>query len=115
MKQIKLFFFVSGLAGLAAVFGSMLGGAASHVGLFIGAVSGGLIGVFTALVLSKRLRLISPQDVGPGILGGCIGFVAAAGLAAANAHTPIIPIVSTGLVGLGVMAALAIRRRIPND
>ena len=64
MKQITLFFFVSGFAGLAAVFGSMLGGAASHVGLFIGAVSGGLIGVVTALVLSKCFRLIRPQDVG---------------------------------------------------
>ena len=72
----------------------MLGGAVSHVGLFIGAVSGGLIGVFTALVPSRHFRLISPQDVGPGILGGCIGFVAAAAMAAANAHTPIIPIMS---------------------
>ena len=71
MKRITLFFFVSGLAGLAAVFGSMLGGGASHVGLFIGAVSGGLIGVFTALGLSKRFRLISPKDVRPGIFGGC--------------------------------------------
>jgi len=94
LKQTTLFFLVSGLAGLAAVFGSMLGGAVSHVGLFIGAVSGGLIGVFTALVLSRHFRLISPQDVGPGILGGCIGFVAAAAMAAANAHTPIIPIMS---------------------
>jgi len=94
LKQTTLFFLVSGLAGLAAVFGSMLGGAVSHVGLFIGAVSGGLIGVFTALVPSRHFRLISPQDVGPGILRGCIGFVAAAAMAAANAHTPIIPIMS---------------------
>ena len=115
LKQIALFFFVSGLAGLAAVFGSILGGAASHVGLFIGAVSGGLIGVVTALVLSNCFRLIRPQDVGPGILGGCIGFVAAAALAAGNAHTAIIPIVSTGLVGLGAMAALAISGRGPKD
>ena len=113
MKQTTLFFLVSGLAGLAAVFGSMLGGAVSHVGLFIGAVSGGLIGVFTALVLSRRFRLISPKDIGPGILGGCIGFVAAAALAAASAHTVIIPIMSTGLVGLGAMAALAISGRSP--
>jgi len=115
LKQTTLFFLVSGLAGLAAVFGSMLGGAVSHVGLFIGAVSGGLIGVFTALVLSRHFRLISPQDVGPGMLGGCIGFVAAAAMAAANAHTPIIPIMSPGLVGLGAMAALAISRRSPKN
>ena len=113
MKQITLFFFVSGLAGLAAVFGSTLGGAVSHVGLFIGAISGGLIGVFTALVLSRRFHLISPQDIRPGMLGGCIGFLAAAALAAASAHTVIMPIMSTGLVGLGVMAALAIRGRSP--
>ena len=115
MKQVTLFLFVSGLAGLAAVFGSMLGGTASHVALFIGAVAGGLVGVFTALVLSKRFRLINPQDVRPGILGGCIGFVAAAALAAANAHTAIIPIMSTGLVGLGTTAALAISDRSPKD
>jgi len=113
LKQIILFFFVSGLAGLTALLGSIFGGAASHVGLFIGAVLGGLIGVFTAFVLSKRFRLISRQHVGPGILGGCIGFVAATALAAANAHTVIIPIMSPGLVGLGAMAALAIRGRSP--
>ena len=104
---------MSGLTGLTALFGSVFGGAANHIGLFIGAVLGGLIGVFTALALSKRFRLISPQDVRPGILGGCIGFVAAAALAAANAHTVIIPIMSPGLVGLGAMAALAIRGRSP--
>ena len=93
----------------------MLGRATSHVGLFIGAGAGGLIGVFTALVLSKRFRLISPRDVGPGVLGGCIGFVAAAALATANAHTAIIPIMSTGLVGLGTTAALAISDRSPKD
>ena len=111
MKQIILFFFISGSAGFVALLGSIFGGAVSHVGLFIGAVLGGLIGVFTALVLSKRFRLISPEDVGPGILGGCIGFVAGAVLAAAYAHTAIIPIMSPGLVGFGAMAALAIRGR----
>ncbi len=110
MKQIILFALVSSLTGFAAGLASVLGASVSHVGLFIGAVLGGFTGVAAAIRLSKALRLITAHDIWFGILGGCIGFLVAAPLAATNAHTPVIPILSTGLVGLGALTSLQIRR-----
>lgn len=107
-----LVLFVSGSTGAAAVLGSVLGASMNHAGLFIGALFGGLIGVWVAVRLSKTLRLIEAKDNSPGILGGCIGFLAAAPLAAANAHTPVIPILSVGLVGLGALVAVKVSGKI---
>ncbi len=107
-----LFFFVTGLTGIAAVLGSVLGAAVNQAGLFIGAVFGGLIGVWVAVRLSKTLRFIEPNEMRPGILGGCIGFLLAAPLAAATAHTPLIPVLSVGLVGLGALVSIKVRGKI---
>src|SRR5579862_8281195 len=86
-----LVLFVSGSTGAAAVLGSVLGAFVNHTGLFIGALLGGLIGVWVAVRLSKTLRFIGANEIRPGVIGGCVGFLLAAPLAAANAHTPIIP------------------------
>lgn len=107
-----LVLFVSGSTGAAAVLGSVLGAAVNHAGLFIGALLGGLIGVWVAVRLSKSLRFIEANEIRPGILGGCIGFLLAAPLAAANAHTPVIPVLSVGLVGLGALVSAKISSRI---
>ena len=112
MKRVILFFFVTGLTGFSAVLASMLGRSVSHAGLFIGAVLGGLIGVCLAVRLSKTLGLINRPDVRPGILGGCIGFLLAAPLAAVGAHTPVVPVLSAGLVGIGTLFSLAVSHRI---
>jgi len=112
LKAIMLFLFVSGSTGAAAVLGSVLGAAANHVGLFIGALFSGLIGVWVGVRLSKTLRFIEASDIRPGILGGGIGFLLMAPLAAANAHTPIIPVLSVGIVGLGALVSIKVSGKI---
>src|SRR3989442_338309 len=56
--------------------------------------------------------------VGPGILGGCIGSVAAAALAAANAHTAIValdPINNLQHAGVHPLGAVAGERSFGHD
>ena len=108
MKAVILVLFVSGSSGAVAVLGSVIGAAVNHAGLFIGALVGGLIGVWVSVRLSKAVRFIKADEVRPGILGGGIGFLLAAPLAAANAHTPVIPVLSVGLVGLGTLVSIKI-------
>ena len=112
MKAVMLILLVSCSTGAAAVLGSVLGASVNHAGLFIGAVCGGLIGVWVAVRLSKSLRFIEADEIRPGILGGCIGFLLAAPLAAANAHTAVIPVLSFGLVGLGTLVSVTVRSRM---
>ena len=107
-----LVLFVSGSTGAAAVLGSVLGASVNHTGLFIGALLGGLIGVWVAVRLSKTLRFIEANEIRPGVIGGCIGFLLAAPLAAANAHTPIIPLLSVGLVGFGALISVKVSGKI---
>jgi hypothetical protein len=107
-----LVLFVSGSTGAVAVLGSVLGASVNHTGLFVGALFGGLIGVWVAVRLSKTLRFIEANEVRAGILGGGIGFLLAAPVAAANAHTPVIPVLSAGLVGLGALVSVIVSGKI---
>jgi len=102
---------VSVVAAGAAALGSVVGAAFRHDALFVGAILGGLAGVIAALRLSAIFRLLEPAAVWPGVLGGWIGFGIAAVLAATNAHTPVIPVLSVGLVGAGTLASVEISRR----
>jgi len=101
---------LSGSTGAAAVLGSVLGAAVSHTELFY--LVGGLIGVWVAVRFSKMLRSIEANEIRLGILGGGIGFLLAAPLAAANAHTPVIPVLSVVLVGLGALVSIKISGKI---
>lgn len=115
MKHLTLFTLVSVFTGAAAVVASMVGASFGHHALFAGAILGGFAGVTAAIRLSATFRLIEPAAVWPGILGGWIGFLIAAPLAAANAHTPVIPLLSIGLVGAGTLAAMRISPHKPKS
>jgi len=92
-----------GLSGLGAVGGSILGSAGGKRGLFVGAALGGAAAAASSAWLASRLRLIAPGRVRGAALGGLIGFAAAAPLAALNLHTPVIPVLCTGLTGIGAL------------
>ena len=111
MRQQLLLFVVSCLfGGLGGALGSILGNAAGRTGLFVGGVVGGLVA--TALVgVFARWRRWIPADraVSTGV-GAAIGFLAAALIATQTLGSPVGPILSTGLVGVGALVGARARR-----
>jgi len=103
-KRIWLFFLTCGASGLLTVVGSMGGHAFGRTVLFVGAVVGGIIGIALAGLIARRLRLIDHRSYLPAVIGGTIGYVLAAVIAVNNLHTPVVPILSVSLVGLGAVA-----------
>jgi hypothetical protein len=83
--------------------GSVLGHSLGNVGLFSGAVIGGIVGVAVAVWLTVRLGVLDRANLGVTFLGGVVGFIAAAVIAVNNLHGPIIPIASVALIGLGAL------------
>ena len=81
----------------------MLGNGGGLRWLFVGGVLGGALGTVSAPCLASRLRLIAAQQVRGAALGGLLGFAVAAPLAASNLHTPVVPVLSTALIGIGVL------------
>jgi fructose-specific phosphotransferase system IIC component len=105
-------------SGISIFAGSVIGNSQGRTGLFAGAVAGGFIGVFVAVWLCSRLRLLEAKlegkgsaSLAPPIAGGSIGFVLAAVIAVNNLHTPFIPLACIGLIGAGVLLGKAIAGR----
>jgi hypothetical protein len=103
MRRIWLFLLVCVFNGALALIGSILGNFFGKTGLFAGAVLGGLIGVALAGLAARRLRLIDEGGYTRTVIGGSIGFAVACLIATSNLHTPIIPLLSEALVGLGAV------------
>jgi hypothetical protein len=103
LKNVLLFLIVCGLAGVCIFLGSVLGHSLGKVGLFSGALIGGIIGVAVAVWLATRFGLLDRTNSGVTFLGGVVGFILAAVIAVNNLHGPLIPMVSVGLIGLGAL------------
>src|SRR6267143_7263403 len=110
LKTLLLFLIVSTLDAICILLGSFLGHSISSVGIFAGAIIGGIIGVAVAVWLASRLRLLERASYGATFLGGLIGFVVAAVIAVKNLHGPIIPMASVGLIGLGAILVTVVSR-----
>ena len=103
MKRVWLVLLTWWLAGFGAVVGSALGSGGGKRWLFVGAILGGALSTVSAAGLASRFRLIARQQVRGAAIGGLLGFAIAAPLAASNLHTPVIPVLSTALTGLGAL------------
>ena len=110
LKNLLLFLVVSGLDAMLILLGSFVGHSIRGIGLFNGAISGGIVGVALAVWLATRLRLLDRASYGATFLGGLIGFILAAVIAVKNLHGPLIPMVSVGLIGLGAILGKAVSR-----
>jgi hypothetical protein len=111
-KDALLFIVVCGIEGICILLGSVLGNSIVRGGgLFAGAIVGGIVGVAAALLLAARFGLIDRAVYGAAFLGGVIGFIVAAAIAVKNLRGPVIPVMSTGLVGLGAIIGKAFGRK----
>jgi hypothetical protein len=90
---------VSVVTAAMALVGSLIGARIAYHALFVGAIAGGCIGVALGLALARRI------SAGTGSIsahiGGWLGFAAAAAVATSHLHTPVVPVLSIGLVGIG--------------
>ena len=107
MKRLWLFLLTCVLGGVLTFLGSVLGNSFGETGLYAGALVGGVLGVVLAAWIGHG-RLFETEAFGRVALGGMLGFGLAAWIATSNMHTPVIPVLSIGLIGAGaVIGSLA--------
>jgi hypothetical protein len=111
VKNVLLFLIVCGVSGVCIFLGSVLGHSLGKVGLFSGAVIGGILGVAVAAWLTVRLGVLDRANLGVTFLGGVVGFIVAAVIAVNNLQGPLIPMASVALIGLGALTAKMLRHK----
>ena len=99
------------LAGISGAVGSMIGNAAGGKGLWIGGVLGGIAGAIAAAVVARAMKWITPGQLRSTATGAAVGFLAAALIAVNTLSSPIGPLLSTALVGIGALIGARIANR----
>ena len=108
-KSALLFLLVCGLAGIATFLGSVVGHFFGTTGVFAGAIIGGIVGVFVANRIAVSRRILGPKRFPGATIGGILGLILAAEIATRNMSTPLVPVASILLIGLGAVFGAASR------
>ena len=103
MTRVLLFIVACMLAGLGGALGSILGHAAGSKGLFVGGTLGGVIGAIGSAFVARARQWISADRLLATAMSASIGFLAAAAIATHTLNSPVGPVLSTLLVGLGAV------------
>jgi hypothetical protein len=109
MVQTFVLLVVAGGAG--GLFGSIIGATAGKHAILAGGCAGGLIMSPAAAWLAGRFRWISTDDVKGTAIGAALGFVGAAAIAVNTLHSPVGPMLSPLLIGIGGLAGGPLRTR----
>ena len=96
--------------GFGALVGSILGNSAGKRGLVVGAIAGGVLGVLGAVHLARRLSWLPSTKTAGALIGGLIGFAVAIPLTLANMHSPVVPVLSCSLAGVGILLGAGVSR-----
>ena len=110
MASISFFLAACFLGGLGGAVGSMIGGAFGQHGLFIGGFLGGLATAVGFARLAIWRKWIGEKQFWPTAVGAAVGFLAAATVAVKTLSTPIGPILSTSLTGIGALVGRRLSR-----
>lgn len=111
MKSVLLFLVATLLAGASAAFGSMVGHLGGDTGVMIGGVAGGLLGALASVCIAAWRRWIMPPQFLTTAIGAALGFMLAAVIAVNTLSSPVGPVLSCFLVGIGVVVGAS--RRMP--
>ena len=109
MARALLFVFSCFLGGLGGALGSMVGNAAGRTGLWIGGVVGGVLGCIAAAALARARTWIAPAQFSSVAIGASVGFLLAAAVASKTLSSPVGPVLSTILIGLGALIGASLR------
>jgi hypothetical protein len=101
MRTLRLFVFLILAGGLGGFLGSVVGGAFGRRGLFVGGFIGGAILTWVAARIAGRFEWIPREQIGGVAIGATMGFLVAASIAVNTLSSPIGPVLSTLLVGIG--------------
>ena len=96
--------------GFAAAVGSIVGNAAGVRGLQAGAVAGGVLGLLGAVAAAKRLAWLPSDEARGAFFGGLVGFAFAVPITLTHMGTPVIPVLSCALVGIGTLLGAGMAR-----
>ncbi|HYF31741.1 MAG TPA: hypothetical protein VD993_11540 [Chitinophagaceae bacterium] len=114
MRKIKLFLLICIITGVLIFSGSVLGnGLIPWKGIFVGAILGGIGGILIATVIAAKVQLISRQSRAYVIGFSLAGFLPAILISLNNLGSPVILVLSTGLVGLGAVLGDYLKNRNP--
>lgn len=103
MRHVRVAVLTWIITGTGAFVGSMLGNALGQKGLFVGAMVGGTLALLGAIQAVAALHWLDADRQRGGAIGGLVGFGFASTLAVMNPQTPIILVLVTSLVGVGVI------------
>ena len=103
MPRFALVVLSSLMAGLGAVLGSIAGHRTGPRGVVTGAVLGGFCGAVASAFIARQLRWIQSRQLRWTAIGASGGFLLAAVIASNTLRSPVGPLLSTLLVGLGAL------------
>jgi hypothetical protein len=102
-RTVSIFLLVCLFTGICIFLGSGFGNVVSERGLFVGAVIGGVLGVLGSVRMAIHGGWLEREAFGKSSVVGIIAFLLAAWIAMRNLDGPVIPVLSVGLVGVGVL------------
>jgi len=103
MRRVLLFITAIILTGAGGMGGSIAGHALGKAGLWIGGIAGGILASLLVGWLAAKLGWISAERRTRTSIGTAIGFLAAAAIAVNTLSSPVGPILSTALAGIGAL------------
>jgi hypothetical protein len=103
MNRPALFLVACALGGFGGALGSIVGHAIGEGGLWAGASLGGLLASMLIARIALWRRWIVRSQYWPTVLGTAIGFLLARAVAVNTLSSPVGPILSTLLIGVGAV------------
>lgn len=108
-KSLLLIILVCVLGGVGTLLGSILGHFIGRSGLYVGAMVGGVVGIYAATRIARARGILGVKRFWPATIGGWLGLILAAIIATNHLNTPVVPIASVLLLGLGAAFGAASR------
>jgi len=109
-KSALLFVLVCGFAGIATFLGSVVGHFFGTTTVYAGAIIGGVSGIFVANRTAVSRQIPGPKRFWVATIGGILGLILAAEIATHNMASPVVPLASILLIGLGAVFGAASRQ-----
>jgi len=103
MNRVALFFLACAFGGVGGALGSIAGHGFGKTGLWAGGILGGVLASMLVARLALGRRWIVRSQYWPTALGTILGFFAACAVVVNTLSSPVGPVMSTLLIGVGAV------------